>query len=461
MSAIRFSGMASGLPPNIVEQIIDAERIPIKQMETKKAGDEEKLQLVTDLETKISGIPKTLQELVGVRGFQFNKLISGDPNVIGGAVDPDQAVTGSWQIEVQQLAQKPGALSTGFPDRDQSEVGVGYIKFKTPEGMKEVYLNGENSTLDGVAAAINRSGTGLRASVINDRADKDTPFKLMVTGLATGDDKQIEFPTIYLLDGDHDFTFEQSRPAQNAKIKVDGFEFEVPENTVSDIIPGVTLELKQAAPGREVALNVKEDHEVITGKIKEFVDAYNGALGFIQGQAKLSKDKAGRERLGPLGGDGLIRSIENMLRRVIMNPQMGVQTPIRRIGELGIEFNRNGTLNFNQEKFNKTLASNPQAVSAFLRGDGFSTGFVPTVQREVSNLMNSAFGPLAVRKRGITERIKQADERIERKENQLVKREESLRRKFADLETKMSKLQAQGASLGGMQMPAAQAPPKG
>ncbi|MFN7729689.1 MAG: flagellar filament capping protein FliD [Bdellovibrio sp.] len=458
MSAIRFSGMASGLPPNIVEQIMEAERMPVKQMTDKKAMDEDKLKLVSDLESKISEIPKSLSELVGTRGFQNNKLISGDPNILNGVVDPETAVPGSWQVEVLQLAQKPGAISNGFPDKDKAEIGVGYLKFNTPDGVKEVYVgSGEKgATLDGVANAINRTNFGVRASILNDRADKENPFKLMITGLATGDDKQIEFPTVYLLDGDQDFHFDKSHPAQNAKIKLDGFEIELPDNTAKDVIPGVNLELKQAAPGKGIAVTVKEDYEVISGKIKTFVDAYNGALGWIQGQAKLQKDRAGRERLGPMGGDGMLRTVENALRRTIQNPQMGTGSTVQRANELGIEFNRNGTLNFSQDKFNKALTSDPQAVGQFLRGDNFSTGFVPSIRREIGNITNAAYGPLSVRKRGIQQRIKSADQRIERKEVELVKKEESLRRKFADLETKMSKLQSQGAALGGMAQKAPQ-----
>lgn len=40
MTAVRITGMASGLPPNIVEQMMEAERIPIKTMEQKKNGED-------------------------------------------------------------------------------------------------------------------------------------------------------------------------------------------------------------------------------------------------------------------------------------------------------------------------------------------------------------------------------------------------------------------------------------
>ncbi len=454
MGDIRFSGMASGLPPNIVEKIMEAERIPIKTMENHKAKEDDKLKLVTDLETKVSDITKNIGELVGIRGFNNTKLISGEPNIIDGVVDPNAAVTGEWQLEVSQLAQKPGAISNGFPDKNQTQMGTGYLRFNTPNGRKDVYINSKNNTLDGIVGAINSSGLGLRAMALNDRQDKDNPFKLVVTGLQTGDDNQVNFPTIYMLDGDQDFYFDEARPAQNAKVKIDGFEVEVPENKVNDLIPGVTLDLKQAAPGRPIRINVKEDLEVISGKIKSFVDAFNGALGFIQGQHRLQKNKEGKERLGPLGGDGLVRSVESQLRGVILNPQLGVQSSITRLSDLGIAFNRNGTLEFNQEKFNKTLAGDPQGVANFLRGDGTNVGFIPTVKRQVGNILNSSFGLIANRKRGIQQKIDAIDKRIENKEKQLSGREESLRRKFSDLESKMSQLQSQGAAVGSMAMQA-------
>ncbi|MCX7979018.1 MAG: flagellar filament capping protein FliD [Bdellovibrionaceae bacterium] len=447
MAGIRITGMASGLPPDIVEQIMTAERIPVKQMEAKKAKEEEVLKLVGDLETKLGEINKNLSELVGTRGFMDAKLISGDPAIVDGSVDPEVAETGEYHVEVIQLAQKPGAISNGWPDRDYTQIGAGYIRFDTPEGRRDVYISSKNSTLDGVAAQINSANIGVRAFVIEDRRDREYPFRLLVTGLATGEDNLVKFPTVYMIDGDEDFYFDESRPSQNAKLKLDGFLLETESNTIENLIPGVTLDLKQAAPGRLVKLNIKENLEVITGKIKAFVEAYNGALGFIQGQAKLQKTQNGQERLGPLGGDSMIRGIENTLRRIIQSPQHAVQGEIKRLNQLGIEFNRNGTLNFNQEKFNKVLSANPKAVVAFLRGDNFNYGFVPTVRREINNMTNASFGGLGIRKRGIQDRIKQINQRIENKERQLERKEDQLRKKFADLEQKMTKINAQGAQV--------------
>ncbi len=457
MPAVRFSGMASGLPPNIVETIMEAERIPVQTMEKSKLKEDDKLKLVGELETKVTDIVKNMDQLVGQRGFIENKLLSGDPNIVDGTVDPKEAVTGEWAIEVLQLAQKPGAMSNGFPDADKTKLGTGYLKFKTPEGTKEVYISGDGSTLKGVANAINASNQGLRASVINDRSDPDNSFRLLITGLSTGKDNEVQFPVAYLLDGDEDLYFDGAKEALNAKVKIDGFEVELPDNVTADLIPGVTLDLKQAVRGREVRVSVKEDLEKISGKVKTFVESYNAALSFIQDQHKIRKGADGKERLGPLGGDSLARTVESRLRQMVMNPQNGLGSKVTQLNQLGVEFNRSGTLNFSEEKFNNALKKDPKGVAAFFRGDGFSTGFIPTLKREITNLTNGQNGPLANRKRGITQRIDQINKRIDSKEKQLEKKEESLRRKFSDLESKMSQLSAQGAAVGGMG--AALAPP--
>lgn len=449
MAGIRITGMASGLPPNIVDQLMDAERIPVKQMETSKAKQEDKLKLVQDLDTKVNDITKNLSELTNNGGFSDKKFVSGDPNIVDGQIDPALAVPGDYSIEVISLAENPAAISNGFPDRDTTQMGVGYIKFETKDGTKEVYIKGANSTLDGVAKQINLANAGIKAQVVEDRKDKENPFKLIVSGLSTGDDKQVTFPKIYLLDGDQDMYFDQSRPSANARVKVDGFEIELPENKATDLIPGVTLDFKTAAPGKTVRMNVKENLEVISGKIKTFVDSYNAALDFIQKQHKITAAN-GKPALGPLGGDGMLRSVENALRRVVLNPQNGTGSPISRVGELGIQFNRNGTLEFSADKFNKVLNANPQGVAAFFRGDGFQTGFVSTLRREIGALTNGSFGVLANRKRGLESRIKQVNERIETKERQLERKEDSLRKKFADLEGKMSEMQGQQAKFAAM-----------
>jgi len=445
--AITFGSINTGLPPNIVDQLIEAERIPIKNIEVQKSKVESKLKLVDDLTNKVSDIRKTLGELASTRGFSDVKLTSGDPGIISGTVDPETFQPGNWNIEVIELARKAAVLTNGFPDKDKTTVGVGYFRFKTPNGDKDVYINSRNNTLQGVANAINAANVGVRASVVVDHKDKDYPYKLMLTANGVGKENAVEYPRLYFLDGDQDIFFDSEIEATNGLIKVDGIEIEVSDNVLKDVIPGVTLELKSAAPGKQVNITVKEDLEVISGKVKSFVDGLNSVLSFIQQQNKIDGNT---DTTRTLGGDSLLRTVEQRLRSLIQSPQYGINGEIKTLNQLGIQFNRNGTLDFDQKKFDAALASNPQAVQEFFVGNGYSTGFIASVRREISNLLNPAFGPLSNRSRGLRNRIEQYDQQIDQKERQLARREQILRQKFARLEETMSKLRQQGSAVGQM-----------
>lgn len=447
MAGVTIGGLSSGLPPNLVDQLVEAERAPIKNLEGKKDKQNTKLKLVQDLDTKLRAIEGTIGNLASQKGFNDIKLETGDANIVQGAVDPSMAPKGNWNIEVMELAQKAAAVTNGFPDKDKSEMGVGYFKFDTPEGSKEVYISGANSTLEGAAAAINNANVGMKASVINDRRDPDAPYRLMISGVNVGGDNKVEYPTLYFLDGDQDIYFDQTNEAKNGRVKIDGFEFEIDDNTVKDLIPGVTLDLKQASPGRTVNVTVKENREAVNTKVGDFVKAMNEALGFIQQQNQMNENT---DTSKTLGGDSLIRSVENRLRRLIQDPQYGVGGDINRLNQLGIEFQRTGTIKLNEDKFNQVLASKPEEVRRFFAGDGFNVGFVPTLRREITTLTNSAFGQVSMRKRSLEENIRRIDENIATKEKNLVRREEQLRNKFARLEETMSKLKQQGSAVAGM-----------
>ena len=451
MAGIRISGLASGLPPNLVDQVIEAERIPVKQMEAKKAKIEDKVKLVGDLETKINDISKNITSIIGRKGFVDKKFTSGFPDVISGTLDPEVADPGEWTLEVVQLATKPSVSSNGFPDKNETKIGTGYIRFLNADGeQKEVYIEEDSSTLEGVVEKINNSGAGVRATLVNDRSDKTDSYKIELSGLKTGDDNEIEFPVVYMIDGRQDFQFVENNKAKNAIYKLDGHTYENASNVITDLLPGVTLDLKQAKQGQPIRVGVSENYDAISDKVKSFVDSYNAALGFIQNQNKLVPgEKGAPARLGPLGGDGMLRMTESRLRQIIQNPQM-TESDIQRIIELGIEFTRSGTLTFNQDKFKKIITADPQRVIKFLRGNLVDVGFIPQMNNSIKALVDPAGGVVGSRKKNYQDRVTQIDKSIERKEKSLEKREEQLRRQFAEMENATAKIQGQGNALAAM-----------
>jgi flagellar hook-associated protein 2 len=438
---IALGGINTGLPPNLVDQLVEMEKEPIKTIEKKKEKTQAKLTLVNELDEKLKGILGTLGELTGTKGFTDIVVTSGDPNIISGTADPSASVNGSWNVEVMELANKASALSNGFPDKDKTQLGVGYFKFETPEGEKQVYIDGNNNTLDKAAKTINQAGLNVQATVIKDNKDASSPFRLMISGVSVGAGNAVQYPTLYFLDGDQDFYFDEERPAKNGKVKVDGFEIEVDANKLDDIVPGVTLDLKQAAPGKSINVGVAENKEVISGKIKTFVEKTNAVLSFIQSQNKVGEKT---DTTKTLGGDSMLRSVENEMRRMIQGVQMGVGGEIKTLNQIGITFNRNGTIDLDQAKFDKVLSQKSGDVKAFFVGDNFNTGFVPTVKNTIARISSSAFGPLGNKRKSLMNEIQQADQRIENLTRNVEMKEKNLRRKFANLEETMAKVRSQG-----------------
>ncbi len=445
---IRFGGLASGLPPNIVEQIMASERMPIQNMEQKKGNINAKLELVGDLESRLRKVADTTKDIIGVGGFKDYSMEFSRDGILSGAIDPAQAQTGSWSLEVMKLPKSAGRMTNGFPDRDRTQVGVGYLKFETPEGEHEVYINDSNNTLQGIVRAVNEAGIGIQANVIKDSNDSDYPHKIIFSSNKYGDENDVAFPTVYLLDGDHDFYFDKERAAENGKIKLNGFEVEVSARELDDVIPGVNLNLLSAEPGREVTVTVNEDYEAIKGKMDEFVASMNSVLGFIQSQNQMDETT---DTSRTLGGDSMLRSVEMRMRSLLQSGSYSLSDGIHRLSQLGVEFNRSGTLDFDKDKFNKVLQTKPKEVVQFLRGDGSrGSGFISKVKELVQTSVNGSFGVIGNRKSGLQNRIRRIDQNISNKERMLARKEDNLRRKFSRLEEQMGRLQAQGGAVSAL-----------
>ncbi len=118
----------------------------------------------------------------------------------------------------------------------------------------------------------------------------------------------------------------------------------------------------------------------------------------------------------------MLRGIENRIRSLIQNPQYGVKSNINRLSQIGITFTRNGILEYDEKKFNDALAKAPMDVQRFLAGDGFSVGLIPSVKREIGTVLKTAFGPVAIRKKALQDKIGQMNDQIANKERQLQRK---------------------------------------
>ncbi|MGZ3705956.1 MAG: flagellar filament capping protein FliD [Bdellovibrionota bacterium] len=448
MPSIALGSMGTGLPKDIVQRLVDAEREPIRQLEARKHNEEARLKLVNDLSSKVTDIAGSLKDLTRFRNFRELSATNGRPEVMDVTVDKNAADPGTYQIEVVQLAGHSSMMSNGLPDADDSQIGAGYFSYKLPSGEnKEVYIDPDNSTLNGIARTINeQKDLDLRAIVVNDGTGSDNPWRLIVNHTKSGENNDAEFPDFYFADGDEDFSMEKERPAQNSKLKVNGFEVEFEGNKITTLLPGVTLDLKEAAPGKEFTLGIKEDTKSMKVKVEGVVGKVNEVLTFIQSQNKLDKDSNTKNTLG---GDITLQTLEYKVRQLVTMPLETESGPVR-LADMGVQFNRSGLLDFNGDKLDKVLNTNANAVVQFFtgigeNGDGFAARLANTVQG-----LTRADGLVNSRVEGIKRRIKDIDQQIENKEKQVERTEQNLKDKFARLEGTIANLRSQQSSIAGL-----------
>lgn len=449
---ISFGSINSGLPKDIVQQLVAAEKIPLQQMEARKAKIENKQALVGQLTGLVEAMKGDILKNKGARSLRELKVQGGSDNIQITA-DKNIAEPGKYSIEVMDLAQKSSAMSNGVEDKDKTYVGVGYMRVKLPNGdKKEIYIDEENATLTGIAKLINKSSDelGLRANVVNDGTDSDTPWKLIMSLSDTGNANKAEFPYLYLVDGEVDLVFEQTRDAKNAKVKLDGFEIEVPQNRVADLIPGVTIDLKKAKPGEEISFEITEDVEAVGAKIGSLVQNINGVLKFIKEQNSLTEKT---DTASTLGGDITLQTIESRLRTAIFTPIM-TEKGAKRIGDLGITYSREGVLTFDQAKFDSYVASDYKNASQILNGiyspTGKSDGFIDVLDRTAQQLLSKPNGALTARSKGLRSNIDQIDRQIATRQRMIDQKEEILKARFARLEETISRIKGQGAGVAGL-----------
>jgi flagellar hook-associated protein 2 len=451
---LRFDPVGGGQFKAAVKAIMDAESQPMKSLEARKAQEETRLKLFQEFKGKFAGVDKALDEISSFKKMRELKVDLGDgQNVLGATVDKNAAQPGSYQIEVKELAERSSVMSNGFSDPDEKSLGIGWITMHRQNGDDaEIFIDEDHASLRGVCDAINAKDLPVRAAVVKDSSQDDNPWKLILTAKSDGKDGHVDFPDFYFLDGDQDFHIDDNREAKNALIKMNGFEIEAEGNDVKDFLPGVNLHLKQAKPGEPFTMNITEDLQKVSGKVKGMVDQLNGILEFITKQNQVDEKSDTRTTFT---GDTGLQTVEFRIRNM-MHEGLPVgdrdSDKFHRVfmSDLGVEFNKTGQLDFKEDKFNKEMEKNFNDVAEAISGE---FGFVFQMKQIMAGYTRSGTGMLAIRESSMRNQIKQIDTQIAQKAEQLERRQQALTDQFSRLEGSLSNMQRQqqylSATLGG------------
>ena len=345
-------------------------------------------------------------------------------------------------------------MSNSFSDPNKKVLGLGYISMQMGNGEnQDIYVTQDDSSLYGIANKINTlPDAAVKATVLKDSSDPDKPYRLVLSAKKDGAENEVKFPQLYFVDGEEEFYIDRDKGAKNAVLGVDGFEVELNSNESPDFLQGVGVQLKQAKPGQKFTFNIKADHAKVTDKVKKVVDGVNSILDFINKQNQVDEKSDTR---GTFAGDTSLQNIEFRLRN-LMHEGFGAHFnnedsfKIIHLSELGIEFDKKGSVTFKEEAFQKALEKDFDGVAEAVSGE---KGFVSQLKTVMDGYTQQGNGVLSSREKGIQSRIKQIDESIEMKERNLEKKTQSLTDQFSRLQGSLNNMQKQqsylSATLGG------------
>ncbi|MBN1380239.1 MAG: flagellar filament capping protein FliD [Deltaproteobacteria bacterium] len=159
----------------------------------------------------------------------------------------------------------------------------------------------------------------------------------------------------------------------DASVTVDGVTVSRSENTIDDIIDGVTLNLLAADTETTISLNIGRDIDSIMEKINTFVSGYNSIASYISEQT--SYDETEQEAGGVLFGDGTLSSVKSDLTSILVQNVWGVSTDYSTMGLVGINVDRYGQLSVDESELRANLISHFNDIVKLFAADGTtSTG---------------------------------------------------------------------------------------
>ncbi|MFN6147195.1 MAG: flagellar filament capping protein FliD [Planctomycetota bacterium] len=459
-AGISFGGLASGLDTKaIIQALVAIERRPIAALEQKKTSLGKQKSLFGDLRGLLGKLETAAKALKTTSDFLVRKA-SSDKEEIVTASAGSAASAGTYNLRVVSLAKAQVNASSGSASPSASLGAPGTLQLDVGGATHFIAVGGvvngvtEPPTLERIAAAINAAddanATGVRAEVVDTGNSGNNRYQLVVrseqAGTASGfsisyDDGDPAFQAVINSVGSNVLT-----QASDARVQLNGgVTVTRSSNTISDLIAGVTLELKSdASPTQSVAITVSNDSTATTKKVQDFVDAYNKVVDFLADQNQLDADGKAK---GPLFGDSTLRALRAGLRTIAGSAVPGTgNASFQLLSQLGVKADTAGKLTLTATALAEALATDEAAVAAVFTSS--ANGIAGRVVAQIDVYTDSVDGLIKNRTEAFDRQSKDATTRITQAERRLTSFEKQLEQKYANLEQLMGRLQSQGSSLG-------------
>lgn len=233
----------------------------------------------------------------------------------------------------------------------------------------DVTFDPTTTSLDGLASAINAANTGASARVRSVTDGGKTTYNLDISNASdtpTFDDPNGFLESIGVLQKGYG---NQLIPAQDAEFKLDTLSLTSATNTVTTAIPGVTLTLLKAneTTPETSTIVVNRDTAAVTQKVKDYMNAYNNAIDFIQQNSQFDKDTFAT---GPLFGDPVAQQVQSEMGSLIFSNVQGLTGNYTNLTSVGFALDKDGKLTLDEAALTTAITADPTSVSKLFRSAG-------------------------------------------------------------------------------------------
>ena len=426
--AISSAGIGSGLDvEGIISGLLNFERVPLNRIEAKKSDYNAQLSAYGQLTSAISTFQTSIGKLDSVADFKLFNAISASETAYT-ATASSSAATGTYDVQIDRLAEAHKIKSKVFADTDTTTVGGGDLTL-TIGSSSFTITNAGSLTLDGLRSAINDAAdnVGVTASIVSEDSSNNY---LVLTSDNTGTAKAITLSGTAADVANLNPTDINTVANLDAQIVIDNtFTLTRSSNTITDAITGVTLTLKSTTTSA-VNLKVERNIDSVTEVVQEFVDSYNAL-----------RDSIDSLRSDTLSGDNALLNIENSFRNVFNTPPTGLTTSYKYLVEVGVAFDKNGKLTLDSTDLASALNTDFDGLAELFSDS--SQGYAVRLKSAADTLLNPG-GLIDSREDGLNSSISLADVRIEREENRLLQVEKRLRAQFTALDQLVGTLSGTG-----------------
>lgn len=437
------SGLASGIDTaSIIAALVEVDTLPLTLVQQKQSVVEDHLAAIQTMNTDLLATKTSLESLASSSSLSAFKSKSASVSDTGAltATASSSAKNGTYNISVSQLATAH-QIASSAQDSSTTEFGSsGDITLMTASG-DAITVTPDDYSLEGIADAINGSGAGISASVVND----GSAYRLLLSADETGEANAItqvtgsdDLASVLGSSGIDGFT--ETVAAQDAEFRIgdseNGLLITSASNTVNDAISGLTLTLSDTAD--DITVTVGIDADGITDAISSFVDNYNTAMSYFNSNSTYDSDT---NTAGLLFSDSTLRvqlqSLNGAMSTIVSSQPDGYQS----LEDIGISVASDGSLSFDSSVLQQKLSDDPDSVASLLAAVG------ATVDKRLDWLTDSQSGTLSLEENQLSGQISDMDDRITDLKQRIADRKAYYQAQFDAMEEMISELNTQSEAL--------------